>query len=136
MYVGVPLLAITIVLSSVVMAKLLRRRRRRTRAAGLRPVRRAAGASSSTTPATSGNRCRSAAGVTRREQSREVVSPGARTLAVAADSHVFGPRLPRPRDAEAYWHDVDAEREAMSAAASRFQRFRAALNLTTFRAQA
>ena len=26
---------------------------------------------------------------------------------IAADSHVFGPRLPRPRDAEAYWHDVD-----------------------------
>ena len=134
-YVGVPLLAIAIVLSSVVMAKLLRRRRRRTRpqvsarfVGGWRELVDHARDLGQQVPIGSG--------VTRREQSREVVSPGARTLAVAADSHVFGPRLPRPRDAEAYWHDIDREREAMSAAASRFQRFRAALNLTTFRAQA
>ena len=44
-----------------------------------------------------------------------------------------GPGVPRPRDAEAFWRDVDEERATMSASVGRWQRIRAALNLTTFR---
>jgi hypothetical protein len=131
-YVVVPMVAITIVLSSIVMAKLLRRRRRRMRP---RVSARFVGAWRELVdhardlgqPIPVGPR------VTRREQSYEIVSPGARALAHQADSHVFGPRVPRPRDADTFWEQVEKEREAMSASVSRWQRFRAALNLTTFR---
>jgi hypothetical protein len=71
--------------------------------------------------------------VTRREQSRLLGTPGAGPLAQRADSHVFGPRLPRPRDAESFWEAVEAERRAMSEGVSLRRRVRAALNLTTFR---
>ena len=116
----------------MVVAKLLRRRRRRTRA---KVSARFVGAWRELVDHARdlGQPIPVAVGVTRREQSTEIVSPGARTLAHQADSHVFGPRVPRPRDAEAYWRQVDKEREAMSASVSRWQRIRAALNLTTFR---
>ncbi len=131
-YVGVPVLAVMILLSSVVVAKLLRRNRRRTRA---KVSARFVGAWRELVDHARdlGQPIPVGVGVTRREQSSEIVSPGARTLAHHADSHVFGPRVPRPRDAEAYWRQVDKEREAMSAAVSRWQRIRAALSLTTFR---
>jgi len=130
-YVGVPLLAVMILLSSVVVAKLLRRRRRRTRA---RVSARFVGAWRELVDHARdlGQPVPVAVGVTRREQSARIVSPGARSLAHQADSHVFGPRLPRPREAEAFWQQVDKERETMSASASRWQRIRAALSLTTF----
>ncbi len=130
-YVGVPLLAATILLSSVVVAKLLRRRRRRSRA---KISARFVGAWRELVDHARnlGQPIPVGAGVTRREQSREIASPGARLLAHQADSHVFGPRVPRPRDAEAYWEQVDKEREAMSASVSRWQRVKAALNVTTF----
>ena len=131
-YVGVPVLAVTILLSSVVVAKLLRRRRRR-----LRPKvsARFVGAWRELVDHARdlGQPIPVGMGVTRREQSLEIISPGARTLAHEADSQVFGPRVPRPRDAESYWRQVDKEREAMSASVSRWQRIRAALNLTTFK---
>jgi hypothetical protein len=41
--------------------------------------------------------------------------------------------VPRPRDAEAYWREVDHERAAMSASAGIWQRIRAALSLRTFK---
>jgi hypothetical protein len=131
-FVGVPLLAVTILLSSVVVAKLLRRRRRRTRT---KVSARFVGAWRELVDHARdlGQPIPVGAGVTRREQSSEIVSPGARSLAHQADSQVFGPRVPRPRDAEAYWRQVDREREAMSASVSRWHRVRAALNLTTFK---
>jgi hypothetical protein len=133
-YVGIPVLAVAIVLSSIVVAKLLRRRRRRTRpqvsarfVGAWRELVDHARDLGQTVPV--------GRGVTRREQARELVTPGSGSLARAADSHVFGPRLPRPRDAESYWREIDAERRAMSAAAGRWQRVRAALSLTTFRSE-
>jgi hypothetical protein len=131
-YVGVPLVAITILLSSVVVAKLLRRRRRRTRA---RISARFVGAWRELVDHARdlGQAVPVGAGVTRREQSRLLGTPGAGTLAQRADSHVFGPRLPRPRDAESFWEAVEAERRAMSEGVSLRRRVRAALNLTTFR---
>jgi hypothetical protein len=131
-YVGVPVLAVTILLSSVVVAKLLRRRRRRMRP---KVSARFVGAWRELVDHARdlGQPIPVGMGVTRREQSFEIVSPGARTLAHQADSQVFGPRVPRPRDAEAYWRQVDKEREAMSASVSRWHRIRAALNLTTFK---
>ena len=131
-YVGAPLLAVTVVLSSIVGAKLLRRRRRRTRT---KVSARFGGAWRELVDHARdlGQPIPVGVGVTRREQSHEIVSPSAHTLAHQADSHVFGPRVPRPRDAEAYWRQVDKEREAMSASVSRWLRLRAALNLTTFR---
>jgi hypothetical protein len=131
-YVGVPVLAATILLSSVVVAKLLRRRRRRMRP---KVSARFVGAWRELVDHARdlGQPIPVGAGVTRREQSSEIVSPGARTLAHQADSQVFGPRVPRPRDAEAYWRQVDKEREAMSASVSWWHRIRAALSLTTFR---
>jgi hypothetical protein len=131
-YVVVPLTAVTILLSSIVMAKLVRRRRRRTRqkvsarfVGGWRELVDHARDLGQPIPV--------GAGVTRREQSRELASPSAVALAQRADSHVFGPRLPRPRDAESYWRAVDAERRAMSTEVGLSRRVRAALNLTTFR---
>jgi hypothetical protein len=131
-YVGLPLLVITILLSSVVVAKLLRRRRRRTRA---KISARFVGAWRELVDHARdlGQPVPVGAGVTRREQSRRLSSTGAGALAQRADSHVFGPRLPRPRDAESFWRAVDAERQAMSEEVSVFRRVRAALNLTTFR---
>ncbi len=130
-YVGVPVVAVTILLSSVVVAKLLRRRRRRTRA---KVSARFVGAWHELVDHARdlGQPVPVGAGITRREQSVEIVSPGARTLAHQADSHVFGPRVPRPLDADAYWQQVDKERELMSASVSRWQRIRAALSLATF----
>ncbi len=131
-YVVAPLLALTILLSSVVVAKLLRRRRRRTRS---KVSARFVGAWRELVDHARdlGQPIPVGFGVTRREQSAELTSPGSRTLAHRADSHVFGPRVPRPRDAEAFWRDVDQERATMSASVGRWQRIRAALNLTTFR---
>jgi hypothetical protein len=131
-YVAAPLLALVILLSSVVVAKLLRRRRRRTRT---KVSARFVGAWRELVDHARdlGQPIPVGFGVTRREQSAEIVSPGARSLAHRADSHVFGPRVPRPRDAEAYWREVDHERATMSASVGRWQRIRAALSLTTFR---
>jgi hypothetical protein len=131
-YVGVPLVALTILLSSVVMAKLLRRRRRRTRS---KISSRFVGAWRELVDHARdlGEPVPVGAGVTRREQSRRLGSAGAGALAKRADSHVFGPRLPRPRDAESFWQAVDAERQAMSEGVSLGTRVRAALNLKTFR---
>jgi hypothetical protein len=131
-FVGVPLVAVTILMSSVVVAKLLRRRRRRMRP---KVSARFVGAWRELVDHARdlGQPIPVGVGVTRREQSFEIVSPGARTLAHQADSQVFGPRVPRPRDAEAYWRQVDKEREAMSASVSWWKRFKAALNVTTFK---
>jgi len=131
-YVGVPLVALTILLSSVVVAKLLRRRRRRTRS---KISSRFVGAWRELVDHARdlGQPVPVGAGVTRREQSRRLASDGAGPLARRADSHVFGPRVPRPRDAESFWQAVDAERKAMSESVSLGRRVRAALNLTTFR---
>jgi hypothetical protein len=131
-YVGVPLVALTILLSSIVVAKLLRRRRRRMRS---KISSRFVGAWRELVDHARdlGQPVPVGAGVTRREQSRRLGSPGAGVLAQRADSHVFGPRLPRPRDAESFWKAVDAERQAMSEGVSLSRRLRAALNLTTFR---
>jgi hypothetical protein len=131
-YVGVPLVAVTVLLSSIVVAKLLRRRRRRTRP---KVSARFVGAWRELVDHARdlGQPVPVGRGVTRREQSAEIVSPGARTLAHEADSNVFGPRIPRPRDAEAFWRQVDREREQMSASVSWWRRVRAALSLRTFR---
>jgi hypothetical protein len=130
-YVVVPVLALTILLSSVVVAKLVRRRRRRTRA---KVSARFVGAWRELVDHARdlGQPVPVGSGITRREQAFQIVSPGARSLAHQADSHVFGPRLPRPGDAETYWQQVDRERETMSASVSRWKRLRAALSLTTF----
>jgi hypothetical protein len=131
-YVGVPVLAVTIMLSSVVGAKLLRRRRRRTQS---RVSARFVGAWRELVDHARdlGQPVPVGTGVTRREQSSRIASPDASVLAHQADSYVFGPRLPRPRDAEAFWRQVDRERHAMSASVSRTRRFRAALSLATFK---
>jgi len=131
-YVGVPLVAITILLSSVVVAKLLRRRRRRMRQ---KISTRFVGAWRELVDHARdlGQPIPVGVGVTRREQSREVGTPGAGALARRADSHVFGPRIPRPRDAESFWLAIDAERKKMSDGVGLGRRIRAALNLTTFR---
>ncbi len=131
-YVGLPLLAITILLAAVVLAKLLRRRRRRTRS---KVSARFVGAWRELVDHARdlGEPVPVGAGVTRREQSRRLGTAGAGALAQRADSHVFGPRVPRPRDAESFWQAVDAERQSMSESVSLGRRVRAALNLTTFR---
>jgi hypothetical protein len=71
--------------------------------------------------------------VTRREQAAAIVSPDAVALAHRADSHVFGPSAPRPTQAEEYWTAVGEERRAMSAAVSRWRRWRARVSLASFR---
>jgi transglutaminase-like putative cysteine protease len=131
-YVGVPVLAIGLLLAAVVLAKWARRRRRRMRpkvsarfGGGWRELVDHARDLGQTVPI--------GVGVTRREQSAVLDSAAAPTLARQADGHVFGPRVPKPRDAEAFWKDVDTERRAMSALVPRSRRIKAALNLTTFR---
>jgi len=71
--------------------------------------------------------------VTRREQSRGIVSEQAPTLARRADSSVFGPSVPERGAATTYWEAVDAERRAMSHGVGRRQRLRAAISLRSFR---
>ena len=120
-YVGVPLLADRSCSRRWSCAKLLRRRRRRTRP---KVSARFVGAWRELVdhardlgqPVPVGVGVDPARAVRARSSRR-----GARTLAHRADSHVFGPRVPRPRDAEAYWQRGRPERAAMSASVGRWQ---------------
>jgi len=71
--------------------------------------------------------------VTRREQSVQMASATAPTLARRADGYVFGPEPPPMSAADSFWGDVTAERRAMSSSASRSRRLLAAVSLRTFR---
>ncbi len=131
-FAGIPLLVVGTAIGAVLAAKALRRyRRRRTWKISARFV----GAWTELVDHARdlGQPIPVGAGVTRREQSRSLSSDQAVALAQRADGHVFGPRTPRPREAEAYWKSVNSERKAMSAQASLPRRMLAALSLTTFR---
>ncbi|WP_426246196.1 transglutaminaseTgpA domain-containing protein [Nocardioides sp. LHG3406-4] len=131
-YVGLPLLVIALILGSIIGAKALRRRRRR-------------GAASVSTRFVGawhelvdhardlGQQVPLSRTVTRREQSGAIASERAAALAREADSSVWGPAVPAPERAEAYWARIDKERRAMSRRAGRRQRWLAAVNVTTFR---
>jgi hypothetical protein len=131
-YVGGPLLLALLVIAAIVGVKALRRRRRRN--ADRASARIVGGWHELVDHARDlGQPVPVGAGWTRREQSFRVASAEAPQLARRADSHVFGPSLPAEPDAAAYWTAVDAERKAMSSTVDRWRRFRAAVNLTTFR---
>ena len=131
-YVVLPVSVLLAVVGAIVGAKLLRRRRRRT--ASKVSARFVGGWRELVDHARDlGEPVPVGAGVTRREQSRTFATDAAPVLARRADGHVFGPRPPRPSDAEAFWREVDAQRHAMSSAVSPWRRVRAALSLRTFR---
>jgi len=133
LYGGIPVLAIAAVLGSIVGAKAWRRHRRRRRSKI--SARFVGGWAELVDHARDlGHTIPVDRGATRREQSAVLESDRAVDLARDADKHVFGPRVPRPREAEQYWKAVDAERRAMSTQVPRTRRVRAALSLTTFRA--
>jgi hypothetical protein len=129
---GGPALAALLVMAVVVVAKLERRRRRR----------RSGPASSRIVGAWRelvdhaldlGRPVAAGALATRREQSLTLGSDAAPTLARRADAHVFGPAVPEPEAAEAFWTDIDAECRAMAAEVGRRRRIRAAVSLRSFR---
>jgi hypothetical protein len=130
-YVGGPLLAVLLVIGAIVGAKAWRRRRRRT---APRISARFVGAWRELVDHARdlGQPVPVAAGVTRREQSRDLATPGSSALAREADGHVFGPTTPEPESAASYWERVDAERRAMSAAVPLKRRLWAAVTLRSF----
>ncbi|MFN8193347.1 MAG: transglutaminase-like domain-containing protein [Nocardioidaceae bacterium] len=132
LYGGVPLLALGLLLGAVVLAKVVRRRvRRRAARASARVV---GGWRELVDHARDlGHPVPAAAVVTRREQSRHMVSESAPALARRADAHVFGPEPPEIEAADSFWAAVNAERRAMSAAVARRRRLLGAVSLRTFR---
>jgi len=131
-YVGLPLLAIALLLAAVVGLKALRRRRRRTAAS---PSARFVGAWRELVDHARdlGQPVPLGPTVTRREQSAGIVSAQAAALARRADGSVFGPSVPEVAAATTYWESVDAERRAMSHEVGRWQRLRAAVSLRSLR---
>ncbi|GAA5112543.1 transglutaminase domain-containing protein [Alloalcanivorax gelatiniphagus] len=131
-YVGVPLLAIALVLGAIVGLKALRRRRRRTADS---PSARFVGAWRELVDHARdlGQVVPLGPTVTRREQSAGIASGQAGTLARRADSFVFGPSAPEVGSAATFWESIDAERRSMSQEVGRWQRVRAAISLRSLR---
>ncbi|MBC2934850.1 transglutaminase-like domain-containing protein [Nocardioides sp. zg-1228] len=131
-YVGLPLLAIALLLGAVVGVKALRRHRRRSAAS---PSARFVGAWRELVDHARdlGQPVPLGPTVTRREQSAGIVSAQAAVLARRADGFVFGPSAPEVAAATTYWESVDAERRAMSHEVTRWQRLRAAVSLRSLR---
>ena len=131
-YVGLPLLAVALLLGAVVALKALRRHRRRTAdSASARFV--GAWRELVDHARDLGQAVPLGSTVTRREQALGVVSGQAGALARRADSFVFGPSAPEPAAATTYWEQVDAERRSMSQEVGRWQRVRAAISLRSLR---
>jgi hypothetical protein len=129
---GGPLLAVLLVMAAVVVAKLGRRRRRRQ--AG-RASARIVGAWRELVDHARdlGLAVPVTAVTTRRQQSADLGRPAAPELARRADAHVFGPEDPPAEAAEAFWADIDAERQAMSDEVSWRRRVLAAVSLRSLR---
>jgi hypothetical protein len=127
-YVGAPLLLAALLLGAVVGLKALRRHRRRRADS---PSARFVGAWRELVDHARdlGQVVPLGPTVTRREQSRGIVSGQAGSLARRADSFVFGPSAPEAGAAATYWESIDAERRAMSQEVGRWQRLRAAVSL-------
>jgi hypothetical protein len=129
---GIPLLVVGALLSSIVLVKGWRRSRRRT--SGTASARVVGAWRELVDHARDlGQAVPVAASLTRREQSAAVESAGAVALARRADAHVFGPSVPQPDEARDFWGSVIDERRAMSAAVSRWRRWRARVSLASFR---
>lgn len=128
---GVPLLLIALLVGGIVGAKAIRRRRRR---GAERTSARIAGAWRELVDHARdlGHRA-PVVGATRREQAAILGIPAAPQLALGADALVFGPTTPAAEQAADYWRAVDDERARLSHAATRWQRLKAAVSLTTFR---
>ncbi len=127
-YVGGPLLLVALLLGAVIGLKAWRRHRRRSAASASA---RFVGAWRELVDHARdlGQVVPLGPTLTRREQSRGMVSGEAGTLARRADSSVFGPSAPETTAATTYWESVDAERRAMSQQAGQWQRVRAAISL-------
>ena len=125
-----PMLVIALICTSIVGAKAVRRRRRRSRgtpsqqfALGWREIldqARDLGAAVT-------------AGRTRREHARDLAQLDLTALAHHADARVFGPQPPTAQDATNFWSEVDATRRKLKDGLGRLARWRAALNVTSFR---
>ena len=131
-YVGGPVLLLALLLGAVVALKAVRRHRRRSAASASA---RFVGAWRELVDHARdlGQVVPLGPTVTRREQSVGIVSDQAGMLARRADSFVFGPAVPEPAAAAAYWDSVDAERWSMSQQVGRWQRLRAAVSLRSLR---
>ena len=70
---------------------------------------------------------------TRHEQANFVADEHVVTLAGRADALVFGPTDIASNLVEQYWHEVDAARSSMTSNVSRFGRWKALVNLASFR---
>lgn len=126
---GPPIMLILLVVGTIIGLKAWRRNHRRTR--GSPAMRLARGwreildhAHDLGTPV--------AARTTRREQARILEAHDVSSLAVLADSHVFGAADITDEDARAYWADIETARRRMSASVGRWRRWRAAVNVVTF----
>jgi hypothetical protein len=129
--VGSPLLLVALVIGAILGAKELRRRRRRN---APRASARVAGAWRELIDHARdlGHRL-PVDGATRREQAGLFGVPAGHELARDADALVFGPVPPADEEAAAYWQAVDEERARLSRGVGWWPRFKAAVNLVTFR---
>jgi hypothetical protein len=130
-YVGVPVVLGGGVVGSILGAKLLRRRRRRS--APTVSARFVGGWRELVDHARDLGVAVPGGPATRREQALVLAGGTPPHLARTADRHVFGPTVPDPEAATAYWRQIDAERRSMSAGASRRRRLAAALSVASFR---
>jgi hypothetical protein len=125
---GTPVGAVAAVYGGIAGAKAYRRHRRRTRgspadrySAGWRDLADHARDLGTALPA----------GLTRRQQARRLPGPDAVRLAAAADAAVYGAGDPLAEPAAGYWREIDAARAALTRAAGRARRLRAAFAVRT-----
>lgn len=127
---GPPILLILLVFAAIIGMKARRRRHRRLRGPVTRRLARGwyelldtARDLGETIPS----------GLTRRQQARLLQGRGIEQLGRDVDTYVFGPGEPSEQLAAGFWSEVDSARSRMARSAGRWQRFRAAISLTSLR---
>ncbi len=74
--------------------------------------------------------------VTRHEAAAFIGAPAVHHLASHADARIFGPGEPSDTQVETYWAQVDETGDELTANLTRFERWRATVNLASFRRRA
>ena len=133
-YAGGGVLTPVLVLGSItgVIASVKTRRRTRRRTQGV-PADRIAGGWDEVTDLASDLGAPVPPLVTRREAATMIANPAAIRLAAHADESIFGPGEPDDNVVSSYWEEVDGTRRAMVADRTRFERWKALVNLASLR---
>ena len=127
-FVGLPSLLGMLAAGSIGALKLRRRRRRRNLGS---PAQRIAGGWRELIDLANDYKFGVGANLTRREQAAALAIVNAPTLALEADSLVFGPRQPTDEAVDRYWNEVDVSLRQLGSGVGRIQRIRAFLNISS-----